>query len=981
MVQSNSRIVLKFAPALAAISLLAVAFPPAARAADTTQPTTLPTGRSIDSPIVRDARNVGSMPMNLVISPDGKFAVTTSDGSREKLCSIRVSDGTEVSSIDFPTSKLAHSNGLYYGIAFGPDGRLYAAQGAEKKVAICTISDTGVLQKNGFIPMYPHDFPAGVAIDGNGLVYVTQNDPTINEGQGPADDPGVPQGNRPAKFGTTSSVSVHDPATGMEIGRYFFKDDLGLSHFPLAVCVTRDGSRLFVGSQRDDAVYVLDTSDPTSIKLVTALGTGSHPICLLLNKDQSLLYVANAQSDTVSVVDARSLKIINTVLLRPDAVRDLAGATPTGLALSSDGSTLYVSLGDMNAVAVIDLAKSEGPAVRGYFPVGWYPTSLALAGDHLFVTNAKGDRAVLPNPPKGKRAAVSPLELFEGTLWRVTIPQGADLDAMTQQCLTNSRLTPQYIDRKNPLQGVSLASGNIQHVIYVIKENRTYDQVLGDVPAGNGDPKRCIFGREITPNLHALADRFVLLDNFYCSGEVSGDGWTWSTQAQANEYTIRNVPYQYSNRGRTFDYEGTNNDYPAGGFPAVGLDGKPLSEDPRFEKGAKPVPDVAASAGGHLWDMARKHGLSYRNYGMFMTNQTVQDGKVSIPDNYPDSAGVQPGGRDLAGITDLDFRRFDLHYPDSDAAARLETATGNVAFRWEKVVFGQSNVPSRISEWKREFAMMLDKDRSGKGVPALMTVRLGTDHTYGAKGGRPTPRCMVADNDFAIGELIEAVSQSPIWKSCAVVILEDDAQNGPDHVDAHRSPAYIVSPWIKKGAVDHSFQNTVSMLRTIECLLNLPPMCQYDAASNVIDDWDTAPNNAEPFTPQMPPAQLMLERNPKPKKGQPEAEPGPQPVDPELKPAPKPAAPGPGQGDDENEKPSSSRSEVHFPDLDDLKTAQDLAAASELMDFSKADQVPADLLSAVIWKTVKGPDAEVPPTPHTIAPAGRPAHPKKDDDD
>jgi len=520
----------------------------------TAAPTTLPTGRSIGSPLPRTAQNVGSMPINMVISPNGQYVITTGDGFRERLCSIRVSDGKQVSSVDFPTSKAAHANGLYYGLAFGPDGRLYAAQGGERKVAICRISDEGTLQQDGFIPMQKHDFPAGVAIDATGRVYVTHNDPTINEGTTPLDEPGVPQANRPPKFGTPSSVSVHDPASGQQLGRYVFKDELGLSHFPLAVTVSHDGSRLYVGSERDDAVYVLDSSDPTDIKLVATLSTGSHPICLLLNKDQTLLYVANAQSDTISVVDAASLKTIHTVLLRPDAVRNLAGATPTGLALSSDEKTLYSSLGDMNAVAVIDLAKPDGPAVRGYIPVGWYPTSVAVAGDHLFVTNAKGDRAAVPNNLNAVRQPASPLTLYEGTIWRVAIPDDAqDLEALTQKCLANSRLTPQYIDRKNPLQAVSLESGKIQHVIYVIKENRTYDQILGDDQRGNGDPSRCLFGRDVTPNLHMLAERFVLLDNFYCCGEVSGDGWTWSTQAQANEYTIRNVPYQYSNRGRTFD--------------------------------------------------------------------------------------------------------------------------------------------------------------------------------------------------------------------------------------------------------------------------------------------------------------------------------------------------------------------------------------------------------------------------------------------
>ncbi|MGN6504876.1 MAG: hypothetical protein ACTHM6_04870, partial [Tepidisphaeraceae bacterium] len=475
-------------------------------------------------------------------------------------------------------------------------------------------------------------------------------------------------------------------------------------------------------------------------------------------------------------------------------------------------------------------------------------------------------------------------------------------------------------------------AGKIQHVIYVVKENRTYDQVLGDLPQGNGDPSRNLFGRSITPNLHALAERFVLLDNFYDSGEVSGDGWTWSTKAQANEYTIRNVPYQYSNRGRTFDYEGTVNGFPSGGFPAKGPDGKPLSDDPRFAKGAHAVPDVAESPGGHLWDLVQKHGLSFRNYGFFMSTDAKKGSTRIIPDNYPAATGLQPGGRDLGGVTNIDYRRFDLDFPDSDAPSHFATSTGDDAFYWDRRTYGAHALPSRIGEFKREFDLMLAKDPTGAAVPAFMTVRLGTDHTKGANPGEPTPRCMVADNDYAVGQLVEAVSHSPIWKSTAIVILEDDAQNGPDHVDAHRSVCYVISPYIRKGSVDHSFQNTVSAIRTMECLLNLPAMCQYDAAADVIHGWDEHPTNADPYTAILPTAKLMRQRNPLTNKA--------APVSPEQP----------------DKKDDGAR----------LQSTNDLAIASQRMDFTRADQAPADELNAIIWKTVRGPTAEMPPTPHAV---------------
>ena len=205
-------------------------------------------------------------------------------------------------------------------------------------------------------------------------------------------------------------------------------------------------------------------------------------------------------------------------------------------------------------------------------------------------------------------------------------------------------------------------------MIYIVKENRTYDQILGDIPQGNGDPKRCLFGRNVTPNAHALCERFVLLDNFYDSGEVSGDGWTWSAEAQSNEFIQKSVPYNYSGRGRSYDFEGEVNAYPTGGFPAIGPDGKPLSIDPRFRDGGPAITDVGEAPGGHLWDLVRKTGLSYRNYGFFVVGGDRDSRGQIFPDNWPSVPGLQPAGHDLAGITDIDFRRFDLDYADSDAA-------------------------------------------------------------------------------------------------------------------------------------------------------------------------------------------------------------------------------------------------------------------------------------------------------------------------
>ncbi|MES1227900.1 MAG: hypothetical protein ABUL72_04460, partial [Armatimonadota bacterium] len=271
--------------------------------------------------------------------------------------------------------------------------------------------------------------------------------------------------------------------------------------------------------------------------------------------------------------------------------------------------------------------------------------------------------------------------------------------------------------------------------------------VLGDLPKGDGDPSLTLFGREVTPNLHALAERFVLLDNLYACGEVSGDGWCWSTQGMADAYVQRNVPYQYSGRGRKFDFEGHNNGYPTGGSPAADEHGKPLATNPALKNGAKPIPDVA-STGINIWDRARESGVSLRNYGFYLFFNDHNTGLPGGPDNYPVIAGLQPPGHDLAGVTDADFRRFDMDYPDSDAPSLYFKQTGDAHCLYRTNEYGDSKAPSRFSEWNREFQMMLAKDPSGESVPALMLVRLPMDHTSGASAGRHTPRSYVADNDY-----------------------------------------------------------------------------------------------------------------------------------------------------------------------------------------------------------------------------------------
>ncbi len=872
-----------------------------------TQTNPLVTGKKITLPPLGAQTNVGSLPMNLIVSPDGKYAVSSDMGFRQSLHVLDTTTGASAFELKFdnnlydPTKSA--TNGLYFGLAFAPaansDGSytLYAAQGANNTVAVLKLNADGSLTQTGVITgkttvalgLPAIDFPAGVALDGRDLLYVANNDSNVPVAPG--------------------SVAIYDTRKLTEVGRVTFSASFyGTPNFPLAVAALSNGSKVFVGSQRDSKVYVIDATTPTAPTLAGSIATGAHPIGLLLNKAQTLLFVANANSDTISVVDTATNAIVRTILLRPDGARGLAGATPNGLTLSPDEKTLYVTLSDMNAVAVVDTARYR---LRGYLPVGWNPTSVVASpdGKRLLVANAKGTQTRYPNPgfksfTDEQDPAQYDLNLIEGNVQTLALP--TDLTPFTQQVVNNNKITPLTDNpATNPLAAISLKAGKIKHVVYIIKENRTYDQILGDLPQGNGDPSLTLFGRDVTPNLHALAERFVLLDNFYDISEASGDGWPWSTQSLANEYVIKNLPYNYSGRGRNYDFEGQNNGYIVGGHPAKDVDGKPLSV--LFPFGAPPIPDVSEAPAGHIWDLARSAGLSYRNYGFFYSFGVAIPGVGPlIPDNYPGAIGLQPPAHDLAGISDYDFRRFDGFYADSEAATKYAQQTGDPTCLYPTPTYGKYAMPSRYSEWKREFDEMLAKDATGGAVPAFQTVRLMNDHTIGFSAGLPTPRAEVADNDYGVGQLVEAISKSPIWKETAIFVIEDDAQDGPDHIDAHRSTCYVISPWIKKNSINSAFYNTDSVLKTMELLLGLPAMSQYDAVADPIMAWDATPANDQPYAALLPAKDIICEKAPAKK----------------------------------------------TPGINTLQKG--LEAASAKMDFAHPDSAPARQLNAILWKSVKG---------------------------
>ena len=860
----------------------------------------LPIGRKI-SPAGTN-KQVGSLPMNIILSPDGKYAITSDMGFNQYLTSVNTSSGATVSQIAFGLQPNDNYSpyGLYYGLAFAPgrntDGSytLYAAQGQNQTIAEVNLSTSGTLTLTGSFPTGSNDFPSGIATDQNGNIYVTNNDPDT--------------------FAASSSVAIYN-AAGSALGRYTFTSSYyGTPNFPLAIATLKDGSKTYVASQRDNAVYVLDTSDPSHIALVTTLSTGSHPSGMVFNQSQSLLYVANAQSDTISAISTGSNTVVSTTLFRFRRLTSYLGATPLGLGLSPDQKTLYAAMGDLNAIAVATV-NGNSLTVQGFIPVGWYPTGVVASpdGKRLLVTNAKGVKPLHPNPGyvqwQFNDSPSYDLNLIVGTVAAVPVPTPAQLATYTNQVLANNGFNQVNIPIDHSLDAIGRAAGGITHVIYIVKENRTYDQVLGDLSQGNGDPSLVLFGNNVTPSQHALAQRFVLLDNFYDTGEASGDGWPWSTGSMANEYVIKNLPYNYSNRGRNYDFEGQNNGYPAGGFPAKDPYGNPLSG--YFTNGAPPIPDVAQAAGGHIWDAVEKAGLKYRNYGFFYTFGVVLNGTVVIPDNYPAAAGLLPAGVDLGGVSDFNYRRYDAAYADSDAPA-------GYGCPYSLASYGHYSTPSRYAEWKREFDLMLAQDPSGNSVPAFMTVRVMHDHTQGSTAGNFTPSAEVADNDYSVGQIVQALSNSPIWQHTAVFVIEDDSQDGPDHVDSHRSTAYVISPYIKQGYVDHTFYNTDSILKTMEMLLGIAPLTQYDAvATPIVAPFNTAATNNAPFTAVKAAQTVMCGTVPK--------------------------------------LAANRKHPMHK-----------LAVESAKMDFDRPDSVPSAILNEVLWKSVKGPNSKMPEPRHSV---------------
>ncbi|MBM3495003.1 MAG: bifunctional YncE family protein/alkaline phosphatase family protein, partial [Armatimonadetes bacterium] len=784
----------------------------------------------------------------------GRYVVVTNAGFRQALTVISTTTGAVVSRVELNATRNGSKEGVYFGLASakGPDGAemVFASRGSEERVQVYTVDAEGKLADTGRSASpaptpggRPRGVLAGVALSSDASrLYVADNNTSRH-----TDFKGV--------------LHVLDTATGKPVGR------IPVQGFPYAVAALTQGpiadSKVYVSSERDGVVAVVD---PAKGEVASAIRTGASPVALLFDRAQRRMFVANAGSDTISVVDTGRDRVMNTITVRPHDLRGLPGATPMGMALSGDEKRLYVALADMNAVAVVSLPDGT---LKGYVPAGWYPTSVAVSpdGGRLLVANGKGTGPRNPNSkpagPEGAWGQYIP-NIIEGSVSIMPVPQDDLLQGETLTVLANNRIAEaRRVRLKNP---------GIKHVFYIIKENRTYDQVFGDLEKGNGDPSLCLFPREVTPNQHALAERFGLFDNFYCCAEVSADGWNWSVSGMANEYTVRNSMYSYSGRGRSYDYEGANNGTPT---DLVGLR------------------DVAASPGGYIWDLCLKHGVSFRNYGFFVNE--IGDGEKD-PSGKSLASPNAAHKRALQRRTDESFLQYDMSYADSDAWVIHDCPAPN-----QQRSFGARNAPSRFAAWKAEFDEYVRKG----DLPRFIMIRLPRDHTAGTTAGASSPRAMVADNDYAVGQVVEAVSKSPYWPKSAIFILEDDAQAGHDHVDAHRSIALVISPFARRAAVDSRFYNTDSMLRTMELLLGLPPMCQYDAVAAPMDCFTAKRENAEPYTAILPARAIVAEVNGR---------------------------------------------NAYKADI------------SARLNFAEADAVPDALLNNILWHAIKGADVAEPPS-------------------
>ncbi|MEO6779163.1 MAG: SMP-30/gluconolactonase/LRE family protein [Gemmatimonadaceae bacterium] len=780
----------------------------------------LPTGVRLDP--AAPSVTLGSMPLAMVMAPAGDRIVVLLNGWREQgFQVVERATGRVVQTVLQPAA--------FIGAAFAPDGgTLYVSGGNQDVIyryawrnGTASLIDSLILA-----PKAPRQsgrrYPAGIALSPDGrTLYAAEN--------------------------LADSVAVVDVASGRVLQRF------ATERYPYGVAVSRDGS-VYVSAWGGNTVSVFTARGGGRIADAGRIAAGRHPSALVLNANGSRLFVVSGSTDRVSIVDTRTRKVIAHLLDAPPAGPG-EGSTPNGLALSSDETRAFVAEADNNAVAVFDLSASSSgvPTARGNdsllgrIPVDWYPTAVLAAHDTLLVLSGKG-HGTAPNPdgpdPAHPRTAGSrayTLGQTSGSL--MTLMYGSATRAALEP-LSERVARAQGWNARTPRNAKVGTYPPFTHVIYVIKENRTYDQVLGDLPIGDGDTSLVFFPRNVSPNHHGLAERFGVYDRFFTNAEVSPDGHNWSTAAYATDYLEKTVPSNYSGRGRSYDYEGTNRG---------------------FEREDIPDDDVNEPARGYLWDAAARAGVTIRNYGEFVVRDTAHGRAVYMGDKPI-----------LAANTNPDYAGFDLNILDQ----------------------------ARMQSWLAEF----HKYEATGVMPQLEIVRLPNDHTAGTRAGSRTPLAFMADNDLALGHMVEALSHSQFWKSTVVFVVEDDAQNGPDHVDSHRAPAFVISAY-NRGGVVHRWTNTTDVIATIGEILHMSPLSQFDYYGRPLRDVWSATPDLTPYAALTPSVDLH-EKNTS-------------------------ASPG--------------------------------AAASGRLDLSAEDRADENLFNRILWRAIKGDARPYPGTSHVAA--------------
>jgi DNA-binding beta-propeller fold protein YncE len=810
----------------------------------------LPSSKTLSLPAPGQPQRTNSFPTAVALSPDGKYLAILNNGrgTAESAFqqSIALLDLASNQLNDFPDSRLGVSARQTYflGLAWSSDGsELYVSMASLTDPQGKSPGDTGNgiavyrVQNGKPVPERFLKLPLASLVPGKRFTYHAKS---VAHGQAIPYPAGLAVVKSQDGDQLLVAENLADDAVLLDVrtGKVLRRFDLTQgkyvpTNFPYAVVASHDGSRGWCSLWNGSAVAEFDLRTGKVIRQIAlmppkqAIDASSHPTALQLSSDEKRLYVTLSNRDAVAVLSTNDGNVERYLDTRLPG-QAYGGSYPGALAQSPDGNSLYVANASSDAIAVFDISKVNDRA-EFFIPTEWYPTALAVLGGELLIATGKGEgtgpNAGWEEDPYhvGKRQHPYIASMIRGSIARVQLADGQhDREKLTEEVVRSNQM-----EGRNGSITFQHGKNPIRHVIYVIKENRTYDQLFGDIREANGDSSLVMYGEDITPNQHKLARQFGVLDNFYDSGEVSGDGHVWSTSAIASDYTEKTWQINYRGQEREYDFEGFVGDI------------NPMNIG---------IPDLSDPATGYLWGNLAQHNVTYRNYGEFVNTWWCDD----LERNIPGTSGSQT--KHPAKCTRNEVR------PGEDLPAELGGGKSPYKYAIPLVAYDEANKPElrghfdpnyadfkveypdqfRADEFLREFSGFVQARQSGKGehLPSFVLLRLPNDHTAGTRSGSPTPNASVSDNDLAVGRVVEALSNSPYWDDTAMFVLEDDAQNGADHVDAHRSVALVISKYSPRGPrqpfVDHHFYTTVNMIHTMEALLGLPPMNNNDARAAVM---------------------------------------------------------------------------------------------------------------------------------------------------